>query len=106
MNALFLLLVILIHSVVLQISHTGKSYVAMARPLEAASDTDFVPAASNRLLEQMKVYPDRFGSPMWKPPPQPGKPGSTSVPPPHVGLLQSSPHLLSPPPPPPLPSSP
>ena len=81
MNALFLLLVILIHSVVLQISHTGKSYVAMARPLEAASDTDFVPAASNRLLEQMKIYPDRVGSPMWKPPPQPGKPHQFDVPP-------------------------
>ena len=92
MNALFLLLVILIHSVVLQISHTGKSYVAMARPLEAASDTDFVPAASNRLLEQMKVYPDRFGSPMWKPPPQPGKAHHFHGPPPS--------------PPPPLPSSP
>ena len=75
MDAPYLLLFILIHSVVLQTSHTaGKGYVAMARPhLEVTSDTDFGAAASNRLLEQMKVYPDRVGSPIWKPPPQPGQ---------------------------------
>ena len=68
MDTPYLLLFILIHSVVLQTSHTaGKSYVAMARlHLEVTSYTDFVAVASNQLLEQIKVYPDRVGSPIWK----------------------------------------
>ena len=97
MDALHLLVLILIHVVLLQSSDTGKSYVAMARFLEAhPADTELMAAASKRLLKQMKYYPDRVGNPIWNPPPQPGP-----------SIVYKRPILRRPPPPPsPLSSSP
>ena len=73
MDALHLLLLILIHGVVLQTSETGNNYVAMARFLEAhPADTELMAAASNQLLEQMKLHIDRVGNHIWNPRPQAG----------------------------------
>ena len=109
MDALRLLVLILIHGVVLQSSDTGKSYAAMARFLEAhPADTELMAAASKRLLEQMKYYPDRVGNPIWNPPPQAGH-GHIFPLPPSSGspkVPRSPPTLPSPPPPSPPSSSP
>ena len=80
----------------------------MARPLEATSDTDFVAAASKRLLEQKKVYPARDGSPIWNPSPQAGLPHDPYTPPalPYADKLQHLPPSISSPPPPSLQSTP